>query len=137
MLPNELIIYINTFICKNRFNLEKDIVDVFNIHPLNVGQCEIIKYKEKQLCKIHDNKDLYHCFEVLSKITDKNPYSIHFETKESCLLARPFISDYGVFSHYCCSGKGIMFKKNLINNTLTEQLPIINITNYHQEMHLL
>ena len=31
MLPNELIIYINTFICKRHFNLEKDLVDVFNI----------------------------------------------------------------------------------------------------------
>jgi len=118
MLPNELIIYINTFICKRRFNLEKDLVDVFNINPLNVGQCEIIKYKEKQLCKIHDNKDLYHCFEVLSKITDKNLYSIHFETKESCLLARPFISEYGVFSHYCCTGKGIMFKNCNRNDLL-------------------
>ena len=116
MLPKELLIYINTFICKSRFKIEKDIIDVFNIDPLNTNQCKIVKYKEKQLCKIHDDKDLYHCFEVLSKITDKQPYSIHFETKESCLLARPFVSEYGVFSHYCCDGRGIMFKKDN-NNT--------------------
>jgi hypothetical protein len=137
MLPQELLIYINSFICKRRFNIEQNIIEALDVNPLKTNQCKIIEYKGKQLCKIHDNKELYHCFEVLSKITDKNLYSIHFETKESCLLARPFISEYGVFSHYCCSGKGIMFKKNLINNTLTEQLPIINITNYSQEMHLL
>lgn len=137
MLPTELLIYINSFICKRRFNIEQNIIEALYVNPLKTNQCKIIEYKGKQLCKIHDNKDLYHCFEVLSKIKDKQPYSIHFETKESCLLARPFVSEYGVFSHYCCSGKGIMFKKNLINNTIFEQLPIINITNYHQEMHLL
>lgn len=135
MLPKELLIYINSFICKRRFNIEQNIIEALDVNPLKTNQCKIIEYKEKQLCKIHDNKDLYHCFEILSQITDKNPYSIHFETKESCLLARNFISDYGSFSHYCCNGKGIIFRKNLINNTNNIPLPNFYITNYHHEMH--
>jgi len=119
MLPQELLIYINSFICKRRYNLEKDILEALHINPLNTKQCEIIEYKEKQVCKIHDNKELYHCFEVLSQIKEKSPSSIHFNTRESCRLARPFISEYGVFSHYCCSGKGIMFKKDDTTNRLT------------------
>ena len=30
MLPNELIIYINTFICKRRFNIEQNIIEALD-----------------------------------------------------------------------------------------------------------
>ena len=108
MLPDELLIYINTFICKRIFDIEKDIIEVSNISPI-FDTCNIIEYKGKRVCFQHDNKDLYHCFEVLNKITEKKISTIHFKTREICSHAKPYISNFGIFSHYCCDGKGIMF----------------------------
>ena len=129
MLPEELLIYINTFICKCKFDIENDVIEALNIsfdNPHITKTCNIIEYKGKRLCDQHDNKDLYHCFEVLSTITEKKPSTIHFKTKESCILAQPYISNFGIFSHYCCDGKGIMFKTTTINNALIPSiLPII------------
>jgi hypothetical protein len=110
-LPTELLIHINTFICKKHFDIEKDILEALHIrHPLRFNPCETIKYKDIHVCKIHDDENLYKCFTVLKKITNKNIDSIHFETAEICLLALPYISDFGNVRHHCCSGKGIMFK---------------------------
>jgi len=119
MLPEELLIYINTFICKREFNIENDIIEALNISFKNTHipkTCNILEYKGKRLCDQHDNKALYNCFEVLSRIKERKPSTIHFETKESCILAQPYISNFGTISHYCCDGKGITFKKPAINN---------------------
>jgi hypothetical protein len=116
MLPKELLIYINSFICKRKFDIEKDIIEVSNISPIT-ETCNIIEYKGRRVCLQHDNKDLYHCFEVLSKITEKKNI-IHFETAEICSHIKPYISNFGIFSHYCCDGKGIMFKIDSINNDM-------------------
>lgn len=116
-LPTEVLIHINSFICKKYFDIEKDILEALHIpRPLQFNPCETIKYKDIHVCKIHDDENLYKCFTVLKQITvfkqitNKNIDCIHFETAEICLLALPYISDFGNYRHHCCSGKGIMFK---------------------------
>ena len=110
-LPTELLIHINTFICKKHFDIEKDILEALHIpRPLQFNPCETIKYKDIHVCKIHDDENLYKCFTVLKQITNINIVSIHFETAEICLLALPYISDFGNVRCHCCSGRGIMFK---------------------------
>ena len=110
-LPTELLIHINSFICKKHFDIEKDILEALHIpRPLQFNPCETIKYKDIHVCKIHDDENLYKCFTVLKQITNKNIVSIHFETAEICLLALPYISDFGNVIKQCCSGTGIMFK---------------------------
>jgi hypothetical protein len=110
-LPTELLIHINSFICKKHFDIEKDILEALHIpRPLQFNPCETIKYKDIHVCKIHDDENLYKCFTVLKQITNKNIVSIHFETAEICLLALPYISDFGNVIKHCCSGTGIMFK---------------------------
>ncbi len=115
MLPTEILIYINTFICKRQFNIEKDIIESLDIkhNYLSITQpCNIINYKGIQVCDKHDNIHLFNCFKVLNRITNKNISSIHFDTKECCFIAKSYISDFGNFSHFCCNGKGIMFRNN-------------------------
>lgn len=83
-------------------------------------------------CKSHSYKDLYGCLThvydcnvsyviyilnneekkyKLCKFTDV----IHFGSCMQMRIASKYLNNFGNISHYCCGGKGVMFKDNSIN----------------------
>lgn len=101
--------YINDFICKKNFKLEKDIIESLKIKDrFNHSSCKIVKYMDSIACSIHDDIDYFNCINILSN-TNKRTTAIHFPNKNSCLMASRYFSNFGDFSHYCCDGKGAMF----------------------------
>lgn len=110
ILCEDILRYINEFICKKTLVLEKDILECMNA-PRKDEPCMIIKYKNLSACKKHDCPDLYSCLKTLSwYIKNKpNPRTIHFVSESACKYASNYKNDFGVFSHFCCGGQGMMF----------------------------
>ena len=82
-------------------------------------------------CKPHNFNDLYGCethFEECNKSyviyilkheaerqeMCKVASTIHFGSKTQMNIANKYLSYFGTISHYCCGGKGVMFKDESI-----------------------
>ena len=76
-------------------------------------KCKIVRYKDLITCKCHNNKDLYDCINILKENQNNSKIStIHFENLNSMNYAKKYLSDFGEISHFCCNGKGVMYKTN-------------------------
>ena len=111
ILPDDVLIKINEFICKKNFYLENDILESLNVKN-NHELCVVINYNDTYVCSKHDDPNYFSCIKTLRYQQEHNltPTTIHFENQTACLFAEPYKNDFGEFSHYCCGGTGIMFK---------------------------
>ena len=110
LIPFDLILYIESFICI----LDKKYNPKFLSKELNQYiKCKVIKYKDLISCKCHNNKDLFDCINILKENQNNSKIStIHFENLNSMNYAKKYLSYFGEISHFCCSGKGVMYKND-------------------------
>ena len=131
-IPIEIIQYIDSFVCDKhkKYNNLSIVSKQFKNSP-----CKISKYKDLLSCSCHN--DIHHINAVYKLIyaktfslpnnidnvdtsfsldNDLKTYlAIHFISKQALNIAKPYLSDFGKVSHYCCSNTGVMYyKKNLI-----------------------
>lgn len=106
---------------------EKEIFNIFlklsgkNIDIMNIDKCKIIIYENDHklnCCEIHGNEYVIDAISSLNKATkqfcNNNILStIHFKSHNSLQIAEPYLSSFGIISHYCCSGKGVMYKDEM------------------------
>ena len=73
-----------------------------------------VKFKKMICCKYHDHdsEDKIHVINILNQTPIKNTSTIHFKSIKSRKIAEPYINLFGIFSHYCCNGLGIMYINN-------------------------
>lgn len=124
-IPIEIIQYIDSFLCDK----EKKYINLSLIScKFNKSNCKILRYKDLLACNCHDNiykinavtKLIYAKTYKQSNITtidssfslDKETrsyFTIHFISKKSLKIAEPYLKDFGIVSHYCCSNTGVMY----------------------------
>ena len=124
-IPNEIIQYIDSFICdKDKKYINLSIIS----SQFNRSNCKIYRYKNLLACNSHDdiykinavNKLIYAKTYKQSNINSidksfsldketRSYFTIHFISKKSLKIAEPYLKDFGVISHYCCSNTGVMY----------------------------
>ena len=124
-IPIEIIKYIDGFLCDK----DKEYINLSLISSqFDKSNCNLLRYKDLLVCKCHDN--IYKINAVIKLIyaktykqsninsldrsfsldTDaKSYFTIHFISKKSLKIAEPYLKDFGVVSHYCCSNTGVMY----------------------------
>ena len=124
-IPIEVLQYIDSFIC-DKYKTYSNLSMISN--KFNKSNCNISKYKNLLSCGCHDNiyqinavcKLIYAKTYKESNINNvdkefsldkdaKSYFTIHFISKKSLKIAEPYLKDFGVVSHYCCSNTGVMY----------------------------
>lgn len=77
-------------------------------------RCKIINYKSLICCKKHSSLEMVRAIDILNYHKGKSPSTMHFDSQKILDIVKPYLTDFGVVNHYCCGGKGVVFRNSLI-----------------------
>ena len=108
--------YIDNFYCLRDKNYHFKVLSKEHKKFLK-NTCKIYKYKSLCACNLHENDEnkLDAVIKLIASTQNNNISTIHFRSKISLNYAKKYFHNFGIFSHYCCNGKGVMFQENFDN----------------------
>jgi hypothetical protein len=80
-------------------------------------KCKLNVYKNLKCCSYHINTkrqmDINSVINILThennKKIESHTRTIHFYNKEQIDIAKCYLSEYGIITHYCCNGLGVSY----------------------------
>ena len=114
-LSSDIINYIDTFYClkDKKYNLRNLSKEYYKFYS-KLEKCKIYKYKKLCSCELHrksiDKLDAIK--QLINSSKCNNISTIHFRSVKSLKYAKKYLYNFGIISHYCCGGKGVMFIKS-------------------------